>query len=221
VGGATFTPPDMTKADDLRLSFYDGHLFFDYVDVNGSRKTMVYNEAMDVWGQDEYTAAAVTHYGEEGRGLNSLLMGSPDGHVYQLSGEQDNGVDFPARFYMPMIGDLDSYLHARDGQIAIMAPDDVTLIANVDGADYPVVVPSTGGAYDKEFVNCQPVKGKAWAWAVTSTKGFKLFAKDTYVNMKSWGSEGPYQRFYPFADLERQSTGYVRPVPISTGGGSL
>jgi hypothetical protein len=221
VGGATFKAPDFTSAPEssIRLRCYDHHLYFEYLDTGSVNRTLVFNETLGVWGLDNYVNEIGTHYGEEGKGVHSMLMGGTNGILYQMTGTQDDGVDFDSKYYMPFIGDLaGQFIHAANAEVALISNDNVSLITNIDNVDYTVTVPSTGGAYKKQYTNLNPVKGKAWAFAVTSTKPFKCFGRDFTVGLKEWGSEGEFRDFKPFADLERQVVGYARPIPFSTGG---
>lgn len=86
-----FTPPDMTRASDLRLSGYDQQIYFDYVDTNGNRRTMMYDVNLKGWFPDVYGQPVVTHYGEEGKGVHGILMGATNGKVYQFGGKTDDG----------------------------------------------------------------------------------------------------------------------------------
>lgn len=84
-------PPNMADTANLRLSYGDGFLFFDYIDTDGNRQTLVYDTKTAGWFPDTYTPGAVCHYFEEGQGIHLLLQGGDDGRVYQVSGTSDAG----------------------------------------------------------------------------------------------------------------------------------
>jgi len=94
-------PPDISaaQAKNCRLDYYDEYLYFDFVDVMGSRATLVLafdlgaitrGEAPGGWFYDFYTPGIVFHYGEEGAGVHSLLCGGSDGRVYQYTVNMDD-----------------------------------------------------------------------------------------------------------------------------------
>lgn len=202
LGSATFLPPDMTQTAALRLSYADSHVKFDYIDTNGNHATIVYNTLLGVWGVDSYSYGSVTHYAEEGNGVHSGLIGGNDGFVYHEEGTQDNGVDFSSEIRMPYIGDLGTFLHGRDGYVPVLSNAACSLIVNADGTDYTHTVPSTAGAYGKQYTVLQPFKGKALEFSLTSTKPFTLFVRDCFFRMKSWAGED-YSPVNPFANLKR------------------
>ena len=92
-------PPDIQAANatSLRLSYYDEFLYFDFVDTNGqgTRHTLVYAfdlmEGRGGWFYDTYTPSIILHYGEEGKGVHSLLCGGGNGNLYQYYGTTDAG----------------------------------------------------------------------------------------------------------------------------------
>jgi hypothetical protein len=89
------------QARRLRLGFYDDFLYFDYPSGElGTPTTLVLafnlgaterGEAPGGWFFDVYTPPVLTHYGEEGNGVHSLLCGGNDQHLYQYAGDSDNG----------------------------------------------------------------------------------------------------------------------------------
>lgn len=69
VAGHTLYPPDLSQAGrqtQLRLSFADSQLFFDYVDIQGNARTLVFNPATKGWIPYEYVYGASLHYQEQG-----------------------------------------------------------------------------------------------------------------------------------------------------------
>jgi hypothetical protein len=212
LGGQTITPPDMSHPESLRLHYYDGHLYFDYVDTLGARKSLVYNTVLGVWSVDTYSFGAVTHYGEEGANVHSLLVGAANGYLFQAGGSQDNGMDFASEVRMALVSDLDDFLHLGEAVIGVMADDDFSFIVRADGTDHThTVVPTVPGAYEKVYVRLQAIKGKFFEFSLTSAKPFRLFMRDCKVEMKPWGVAGGYADFLPFADLHRET-----PIGVQT-----
>src|SRR5579872_1038706 len=208
-GSKTINPPDFTQTSKLRLSYAASFLYFDYQDTLGNPVTLVYNLVSQEWGQDTYGVPQLVHYGEEGQSVNSLLSGGNDGFVYQASGTQDNGVAIPCGVFCPQMSELQgAFQHIRDGWIGLNAPAQVTLTVNVDGVDTAVILGETPtSAYARIYTVLPPLKGRLFAWSLTSTQGFSLFQRDTVFEMKPWGATGPYSPVNPFAALTRAMTG--------------
>lgn len=87
-GGITIYPPNMTLP--MQLNYNNGLLFFDYQDSNGDFATLVYDIRIGGWvSYETYPVGCNLHYGEEGQGINSILLGGIDGHLYQFGGTYD------------------------------------------------------------------------------------------------------------------------------------
>ena len=83
----------------LRLAYYEDWLYFDFsYTLGGTYATLVWQaDTFEGWNWDESGAIAVrTHYGEEGPGVHSLLVGTDAGKVYQMVAGQDDAVLDPA-----------------------------------------------------------------------------------------------------------------------------
>jgi len=99
VGAVTngFNPPDLTATSKLRLSYYDGYLYFIYQDTAGKLRCLTYivRDAKPGWWPDVYldTAGITTLYGEEGNGVHSLLAGGNNAgtaKLYTVGGTADD-----------------------------------------------------------------------------------------------------------------------------------
>lgn len=202
LGSNTFYAPDMTQTSALRLSYADSHVKFDYIDLSGDRRTMIYSTIQGVWSVDSYSYGAVTHYAEEGNGVHSGLIGGNDGFVYHEEGTTDNGADFSSEIRMPYIGDIGSYAHGRDGYVPVLSNAPCSLVVNADGTDFTHTVPSTSGVYAKQYTVLQAFKGKALEFALISTQPFTLFVRDCFFRIKNW-SDDNYSKANPFANLRR------------------
>jgi hypothetical protein len=212
LGTTTVNPPDMTQTAKLRLSCYDDHLYFDFVDTQGTQRTLVYDEIFNVWGIDDYTPTVLTHYGDEGEGAHAIVCGGIDGRAYLMSGAQDGGANFPVEMRFPQIGEYATAYHlAPNGILGLISNSGVNLVVNVDGTDNVVVVPSTAGKFIRVFQWMPPVKGKLLAFALTATQGFSLNRRECQVQIGAWGRQnvselvsggfmGPVN---PFSDLRR------------------
>ncbi len=108
--------------------------------------------------------------------------------------------------------DIPGYQFLKDGYIALISTADVTLTIDVDGTDFVYTIPSTGGAYKKVYLifgingtTGQTLKGKLFTYelrSTDSTKGFRLFQKDSEVFVHAWGG-GPYISKQPFGAISR------------------
>ena len=87
-----------TNAASMRMEMYDGYVYFDYIDLAGSRRGLVYSVLLDGWFYD--TPGVVFHYGDEGTdpgvnqagGIHAIYVGGADvttGILYQLTGNID------------------------------------------------------------------------------------------------------------------------------------
>ncbi len=101
LNGATVVPPQMTLAADstgpnLRLSYYECELFFDYFGTDGNYYTLVYNTLTKDWCMDSYARKINLHYGENGHGVRTLFAcgqasGNTKGMAYTMTGTSDDG----------------------------------------------------------------------------------------------------------------------------------
>jgi hypothetical protein len=117
------------QAANLRLCYYDEFLYFDYAAVSGgavSQATLVL--AFDLgqggtsWFWDNYTPTAQFHYGEEGSGVHSLLVGTTSStHLYQYSGVSDAGSAFTIAITMPSTDQGDPRQNKLYGDIMLDA----------------------------------------------------------------------------------------------------
>src|SRR5579864_190225 len=202
LGSVTFQPPDMTQTNALRLSEEDGHIIFDYIDVNGSKQTMVYSLLLGVWSLDSYGIPAVIHYSEEGQGVHSVLIGGNDGSIYQLLGSTDAGVAVVGSARMPYIGDaFPSFSHVRDSYVGLVSSGSVSFVVNAEGVDSLVTLASTGGNYAKVYATLPALKAKAWEYGLQGNGPWTLYSKDTFVRQAAWG--GDYQPLQPFMNMRR------------------
>jgi hypothetical protein len=73
----------------------------------------------DGWFLDTYTPHVITHYGEEGSGIHSTLVGSVTGGIYQLTGTSDNGTAIPCAVRTPALDQGDPRYHKLYGDILL------------------------------------------------------------------------------------------------------
>jgi len=82
------------------------------------------------WFWDRYAATnVIMHYGEEGSGVHSLLLGGEDGHLYQYTGPNDAGLPIDIAFTTPSLDQSDPRTNKLYGDI--MLDSDLNSIAAV------------------------------------------------------------------------------------------
>jgi hypothetical protein len=104
-----YSPPNYTRVthpaggDHFRLTYYDDWLYFDYYDTDGTLRTLTYNTLTGAWSADNYPAAnaPLMHYGEEGSGVRSLMMGAGNGKAYSATGTSDDGTTIVLQLRTP------------------------------------------------------------------------------------------------------------------------
>lgn len=109
----------------------------------------------------------------------------------------------------PTTHDLSGYQHLRDGYLAYMSTDPVTLVISVDGVDYTYTFAGTGGitgsSYAKIYFPMVAAKGRWFTYTLTSASAFRVFLRDTEIRVKPWGSGESYAVVRPFGDISRES----------------
>jgi len=139
-----FKPPNMADTTHLRLSYCDGFLYFDYVDTDGHRQTLVYDTKIQGWFGDSYAPGQLTHYAEEGAGVHGLLSGGDDGRVYLSGGHSDAGsaIACRVRTRAPSMGDHRARkLYGDAWMDSHSAGADLTVTPGFD--EYAVLAPPT------------------------------------------------------------------------------
>jgi hypothetical protein len=91
------------------------------------------------------------------------------------------------------------YLHHRWTYPCLQSYDTVTYkVTYDDGTIKTYLIPSTAGAVMKPAVPMLPWKGKLTSYSLTSCLPFRLFARDSEVRLKHWGTDGEYIIERPF-----------------------
>jgi len=98
--GTSFSPPDFSKPDNMRLAYGDGFLQFTYIDQTATYRTLVYDFFSQGWiSRDTFVQHPVACYFFEvsqdsavpARTFSQFLMGTADGLVTNFSGGTDFG----------------------------------------------------------------------------------------------------------------------------------
>jgi hypothetical protein len=78
-------PPDDTNPHAQRFACANGYLYYDYQDVSGTLRTLVFDIIAGGWVFDIYQFAVAVHCLEEGPGVNNTLVGCSNGTVRPLA----------------------------------------------------------------------------------------------------------------------------------------
>lgn len=83
-------PPDMTSPGTLALSFVDSYLYFDFKDLDGTYRTLVYEPFYKRWSHDVFPATfqPQVRYQEPGQADRQHLFGGGNGVVYEVRADQ-------------------------------------------------------------------------------------------------------------------------------------
>lgn len=77
LGGITVYPPDDTKLNKQTMAFVPGYIFYDYQDVNGNPRHLVFDIQAKGWVVDTYTPEVNCH--ASAVGVQQVLVGCVDG----------------------------------------------------------------------------------------------------------------------------------------------
>ena len=117
---------------------------------------------------------------------------------------QPSFVDQPARdlswYTFGSAFGLKGYIHLRQLTLAWVSTAPITLTATpYDGqAPAPIVIPSSGGAYQKAVFPFSANKGLLFAFKATSTAQFQIFNDDSELYVGQWNREEPYAAYRGF-----------------------
>jgi hypothetical protein len=89
---------------------------------------------------------------------------------------------------------MSGYGHIREIVLAYVAASAVTLtITSYDGqSPAPIILPSTGGAYQKTLFVVSANKGQLFNFLANSQNPFQFFLDDSEVRVGAWGRTSPY-----------------------------
>jgi len=90
IGGFTIWPPDDTQPQAQKMNVANGYVYYDYLDMSGNPRTLVYDIQAGGWAVDVYQYPAFVHVLEEGANVNGTLIGCQNGFVMAMS---DSGAE--------------------------------------------------------------------------------------------------------------------------------
>lgn len=217
--GGPLNPPDTTQPNKWRLSYADGYLYFDYPDTNGFLNTLVYDTESETWGVDTYNPFVTLHYGEEGAGVHSILLGTTVAQVYEFSqsGYRDgaNNVQFGLAYPLMNEGGGE-YSMVREALVGLVPQSldftslflqiqlDQESLSSVQLLPFPA--PPTVGLYQRLYTPVPAGKGRLQGWSLLANGPFTLVMRDTEMHGRMWGAEGPWGKINPFSSQRRVQT---------------
>lgn len=97
-------PPDMTLPTKLRLACSGDYLYFDYTEVAGSLRSLVYDRTRKGWMFDNYNPGILAHFDDSGPTTYGVVCGDADGRIYQMTGNVDrDGLAIDAEVWPEMV----------------------------------------------------------------------------------------------------------------------
>lgn len=78
-------PVDFTATANLKLTYIDDYLYFDYADTDGNLRTLVFDPRVQGWTPDLYALSGVTaRLLEDGENTHTAIVGANDGNIYLM-----------------------------------------------------------------------------------------------------------------------------------------
>lgn len=93
---------------------------------------------------------------------------------------------------------IPGWKHVRDGYFGLRSTTDLNLTVVIDDTYSRIyTIPSTGGALLNQHVYFEPWKGKVFQFSIDSPSNtpFRVYADDTFVNVKMWNTGNTYTKF--------------------------
>ena len=243
IGTTTVAPPDFSLVSDLRLSYYADYLYFDFVDTSGNRRTLVYDTELEGWFIDQYTPSVIAHVGEEGRGINSLMLCGNDGRVYLANDTtDDNGTAIACKVLTQSLDLDDARAKKLLGDIMVEMNTkglDVTVTPWIDDFEtsltpkivnnavlaQAIIDVSSGAGLLAEEVALEV------SWSATATgrpelhewsPAFVPKPEDTFLRGTDWDVAGyAGAKFVQGAIIEADTVGVARTVQVQSDGGTV
>jgi len=264
-----FFPPNMTTGNItvsgltsdasifFRMAYYDNYLYFNYPDTNNRLRCLVYaignfaspNVPQSGWFPDVYNPGGtntgiICHYGEEGDGVHSLLLGGADttsGILYSYGGTTDNGTAVSWHFRQgsydagdrradKLWGDFICDVNPGTGTIAVNAGinnygSTLTLTpANISGAGRNQTV------FDINSGNGAEGRNLAVDLAGTTTDSLLYLIEPSFTSrpensflraIQYDDSNYEGEKFYQGIEIEADTLNQPRTIQIQSDGGTL
>lgn len=76
---------DFSRTAQLKLTYVDGYVYFDYYDASADGHTLVYDEATKAWTPDVYRSDVTARLSEPGPQVETHVLGLESGNLYQFN----------------------------------------------------------------------------------------------------------------------------------------
>lgn len=132
--------------------------------------------------------------GGGGKGMGGTAGSPTELFLWQIQSLPDQVFDWRSQF---ISHGMNGYHHIGAIMAAYVASANVTLtISAFDGtAPAAITLPSTGGVYQRIWLNPTFNKGLLFRYSGHSTQPFQFALQDWIAYVKPWGDPGPYQQY--------------------------
>ena len=100
---------------------------------------------------------------------------------------------------------MDGFKHIGLCRVTHVSTVDLVLTFTVDGVvQTPITIPNSSGIYTQTIFRSPVMKGKLFKLRIASIDGVtdvRLDPRDTFFEVKDWGSDGPYNELRIFGDF--------------------
>ena len=203
--GNTIYPPNDALPQLQKFSIQNAYVYWDYQDLNGTDRTLVFDIAAKGWIWDSYQWPVTVHAPNEGQSVQGTLVGCTDGSIRQFTSTgAETGTTFTV--LTGAIGGV-GWCHLRELTLEYVSTMPVTLTAipadTGNGSYGPslMTLPSTNGTLTKLKLSDAPTpnKWKLLWFQFSSTSPFTVNLEGFAVKIKPWGETGPYREVRPFS----------------------
>lgn len=123
VAGVTvngIAPPNYSSVDRMQLEYADKMLYYDYEDINGAPRTLVYDTINGAWYFDVYNPTVSMHYYDEAPDSHVTYAGSANGRAYKMvAGSLDAGSSLSCQVTTPHLDMGDSRNEKRFSELLL------------------------------------------------------------------------------------------------------
>lgn len=200
--GVTIYPPNDSLPQQQKFSIDNGYLYYDYTDVFSQPRTLVFDIAAMGWIWDVYSDPATAHGANEGQSIQGTLVGCVSGAVRFLASA---GTEIPQAIVVtPAIGGTGWQMMY---QVCVEYQSTLPIILSMIPADFgsgsygtsTITIPSSVGMPAKFIVKVSANKWRLMQFRfVSNDPNFQIYLAGFVVDVKDWGSQGPFKPVRPF-----------------------
>lgn len=200
--GITIYPPDDTQPQQQQFSYQNGYLYYDYLGIDSTFHTLVFDEAAGGWIYDTYSISAVIHAANEDESIQGVLVGCSDGTLREMT---PGGTEISTGTVLtPAIGGK-GFLFIQEVTVEYSSNAPITLstlAADTNNGSYgpaDVTLPSTTGVIAKTKFLLGTNKAKLfWFQFSSADPTFKVYTDGFAVRLKDFGTKDPFRQMNPF-----------------------